>query len=424
MDKGTYHAITMQDVNTAALRDHFAGQPLVLATDVGKHAMYTALADPLGQIARILSWEQPREFAQFVRLVDALAPSETILVLEPSGTYGDPLRAFGLQQGWTVHRVSPKRVHDAAEVFDGVPSLHDAKAAWLLVKFYTEGLSHAWEARSPAQRALEARVKALDRLVGLKQAHLNRLEAELARYWPEVTAWIAKDTATLLALLQQYGGPAEVASHPQAARSLMQRVSRGRLSDRTQAGILASARTTCGQAMLPAEAAMVAALAEELVWLRQRLRERERHVEAAMTPFADAVAIGQVVGTVTAAVLRARLGDVRAYASPHVLVKQCGLNLKERSSGTHQGRLMITKRGPAQVRRYLWWATLRLIRTEPIFRAWHQKKVARDGGSGGKSVVALMRKLVTGLWHVAWGQPFDATQLFDGSRLQVPPQTA
>ncbi len=31
--------------------------------------------------------------------------------------------------GIALYRVSPKRVHDAAEVYDGVPSLHDAKAA-------------------------------------------------------------------------------------------------------------------------------------------------------------------------------------------------------------------------------------------------------------------------------------------------------
>jgi len=49
--------------------------------------------------------------------------------MEPGGTYGDALLWQRRQAGIALYRVSPKRVHDAAEVFDGVPSLHDAKAA-------------------------------------------------------------------------------------------------------------------------------------------------------------------------------------------------------------------------------------------------------------------------------------------------------
>ena len=49
--------------------------------------------------------------------------------MEPSGTYGDALRALFVEAGVWVYRISPKRVHDAAEIYDGVPSLHDAKAA-------------------------------------------------------------------------------------------------------------------------------------------------------------------------------------------------------------------------------------------------------------------------------------------------------
>lgn len=48
--------------------------------------------------------------------------------MEPTGTYGDGLRALLVSRGVSVFMQSPKRVHDAREVFDGVPSLHDAKS--------------------------------------------------------------------------------------------------------------------------------------------------------------------------------------------------------------------------------------------------------------------------------------------------------
>jgi hypothetical protein len=38
--------------------------------------------------------------------------------MEPTGTYGDGLRALLVSRGVSVFMQSPKRVHDAREVFD------------------------------------------------------------------------------------------------------------------------------------------------------------------------------------------------------------------------------------------------------------------------------------------------------------------
>jgi len=54
--------------------------------------------------------------------------------MEPTGTYGDFLKAQAMGREIAVYVVSPKRCHDAAEIFDGVPSLHDAKATVLLAQ--------------------------------------------------------------------------------------------------------------------------------------------------------------------------------------------------------------------------------------------------------------------------------------------------
>ena len=63
---------------------------------------------------------------------------------------------------------------------------------------------------------------------------------------------------------------------------------------------------------------------------------------------------------------------------------------------------------------------LRLIQDDPVVRAWYGKKVARDGGKmKNKAVIAVVRKLVKGLWHVAQGEPFDSRLLFDTSKLDL-----
>ena len=61
--------------------------------------------------------------------------------------------------------------------------------------------------------------------------------------------------------------------------------------------------------------------------------------------------------------------------------KAMGLNLKERSSGKHQGKLRITKRGPSIARRWLYFAAMRTIQ-EPAVRRWYEAKKAKDQDRG------------------------------------------
>jgi hypothetical protein len=113
-------------------------------------------------------------------------------------------------------------------------------------------------------------------------------------------------------------------------------------------------------------------------------------------------------------VLIALLGDLRRYTSAKSLLNAMGLTLKEYSSGQHKGALHITKREPGKVRFYLYWVVLRLIHRDAHIKAWYERKLARDGQRGkGRALIAVMRKLVKGLWHVDHGACFDRRKLFN-----------
>jgi hypothetical protein len=69
------------------------------------------------------------------------------------------------------------------------------------------------------------------------------------------------------------------------------------------------------------------------------------------------------------------------------------------------------------VRRWLYFAALRAVQS-PAVRRWHEAKKARDGGHGGKSIVAVMRKLALALYRVGVdGERYDASRLFPGRPL-------
>ena len=129
-------------------------------------------------------------------------------------------------------------------------------------------------------------------------------------------------------------------------------------------------------------------------------------------------------GRATSAVLVAEVGDPRQFESARAYQKAFGLNLREKSSGKKRGQLRITKRGPSRARQFLWLAVCRWLQSDAVVRAWYEKKVQRDGGRKAKAVIALMRKFVRALWHVARGQRFDSTKLFDVSRLTLSARTA
>ena len=61
--------------------------------------------------------EADRELGE--HLVQAVPAQRLEVAMEPSGTYGDALQRHLSHLGLSVYRVSPKRVHDAAEVYDG-----------------------------------------------------------------------------------------------------------------------------------------------------------------------------------------------------------------------------------------------------------------------------------------------------------------
>ena len=165
---------------------------------------------------------------------------------------------------------------------------------------------------------------------------------------------------------------------------------------------------------------MLQTLVQEILRCRKAANKARAEVERLSEAHEAAGRMGQVIGKATAAILVSKAGDPQEYASATSLVKSLGLNLKERSSGKHKGQLKITKRGPGVCRYYLYLAALRLIQDDPVVRAWYDKKVARDGGKiKNKAVIAVVRKLVRGLWHVARGEPFDTRLLFDTNKLDL-----
>jgi len=113
----------------------------VFGVDVAKDDFFGVLMKTGCRVIDTIKWIHPQQSRELGNHLLALEVQEMQVVMEPSGTYGDALRGYLTGLGLAVSRVSPKRVHDAAEVYDGVPSLHDAKSAYLIARMHLDGAS-------------------------------------------------------------------------------------------------------------------------------------------------------------------------------------------------------------------------------------------------------------------------------------------
>lgn len=408
MKKHNYRTKKVNDINWPQLREQFAGQPLVFAVDVAKEQQFALLSNPELSESVLLQWNHLEQTAELINELKQLNTLITV-VMESTSTYGDAMRYQFRQAGFTIHQACAKRVHDAKEIYDGVPSLHDAKAAWLIARLYKEGLTKPWHELDDKERELNAYRREYELHQSQHERNQNRLEAFLSRHWPEVLSLLALDSVTLENLLIDYGSPEQIATNAEQAAMDMRSWGKSCLSIEKIDAVIHSAATTLGQPCIEAEKHYLQALAEELRHSRKQAKNAKQALEAVVKAEPGLKEMRLTIGMVTTAILIGLHLDPRHFGGARSYLKALGLNLKEKSSGQDHGKLKLTKRGSALARKYLYFAALRLIKSDPVVSAWYQSKV--DPRAKSKTVIAFMRKLAMALWHVARGQRFDARKL-------------
>lgn len=420
MKKRTYRRIAVKEVDATVVAAEVGVGRVVFAIDVAKVDMVAAVVAGDGRVLRTVCWKNPLENGLVLALLEGLVAAGLSVeaVMEPSGTYGDVLREQLLEHGVPVFRVSGKRTHDAAEVYDGVPSLHDAKSAAIIAKLHLDGASAPWGELSEEKRELKAAIATMDLYRAQHQRLIHSLESSLARHWPELTQHLELSSATLVALLARIGGPREVTAASEEARRLLHGMSHGLMSVETIEGVMQSAASSVGVRLVAQERVGLMTLAAEAHRALKEFKKAKGVVEGLSTSGA-AQRLAGTTGKTTAAVLVADVGDPLDYPGTRAYLKAYGLNLKEKSSGRQKGQLSITKRGPSRARQYLWLAVVRWIQKDAVARAWYEHKIKRDGGRRARGVTALMRKYAQALFHVARGVALDSTKLFDVSRLRL-----
>ena len=414
--KTPYSLVDVNRVSVESIISVRQGQALIVGVDVAKSELIACLYWPDRSFDRPWRVQSPGQVGLLVETLKALSIGCPLVVaMESSGTYGDVLRQALSDNRLEVKRVSSKAVKDHAETFDGVPSQHDGKDAAVIGElcWMGKGKPWPWQERPEEDQAMRYWIRRLDRAQRIKQMYCGNLESLLARHWPEVFGLLRQSGPTLTRSLARWGDPRELANDP-GAHEILKDFGGHYLRDEKIGQVITTARLTLGVRMNDWQVRELKEVAGAIVRMQERVNTCKRQLRKLAKNHPTIQAQAPAVGLITACVMWMCLGDVSNYASAGAYRKAMGLNLKERSSGKYKGTLSITKRGQRLVRKWLYFSALRWLR-EPAVKQWVARKKQRDGGKGGKAVVAVMRRLALAAHRVAkHGVEFDPARLFPG----------
>jgi transposase len=264
--KRTYSSVDVEKFDVLAIV-HLLTVGCVVAVDVAKTKFVAAIATAAGEVLRILRFEHPRQTLAFLRVIEGLQANklEPRVVMEPTGTYGDALRHQCHTRGVSVEMMSPKHTHDFAEVLDGVPSMHDPKAAVALAQLAKLRPGKVWTPDATNKRELRALVDRRWPMLKTLALYFGHLEGLLARHWPELDGLVkVHEQRSWMALLQQYPGPHLVAASAKEASATLRKASQGKLAAACIESIIDSARTTLGVPMVGEEERRLRFLVEQI----------------------------------------------------------------------------------------------------------------------------------------------------------------
>lgn len=401
--------------------------------DVAKHEIVAVLRWSDGSFERPWNINNPNEINLLIELLVTLKEScgQLIVGLESTGTYSESVRYAMTEACLEVHRVSGKGVSDYKEIFDGVPSQHDGKDAAMIAELTHFGKGKPWpyEPRPESEQRMRHQVARLNAHRTQTNQWLGRLEGLLSKHWPELGRLLQLSSATLLNICSHYASPQQLASDD-SVRDQLRSWGRGQLSFTKIDAIIESAGNTDGVPIGRAEMAWLKEIANEVRCCLIEVKACEKQLQQIAEDHESLKPYVKKVGAVTLCTIWSTVGDPRKYSSSGAFLKALGLNLKELSSGKHNGQLRITKRGPSLTRKLLYYWALRAIQ-EPSLKPWYRDfhRVGQDNSGASehrkmKGLVAMMRKLCRSLWYVYQHDlPFDYSKVFPGHPLESPAVT-
>ncbi len=363
-------------------------------------------------------------YSMIVELMQKNNLEEAMAGIEPTGHYWFGLGQFMGGKNIKFVMVNPNHVHKTKELDDNSPSKNDRKDPRLIAALVKDG--RYFYSYMPTGVYAELRNASNRRFVLVEEQTRvkNRLQKWIAVYFPELKGiYTHIDAKGGLLVLKRAATPEEVVQLGVDGINQIWRDAKLRGNGRRKAmQIVNAAMNSIG---------MKEGLTEARMEIRDLIEDYEIHTKrlervndlikelCEQVRYADKLLEIKGIGITTVAGFIAEVGDIMRFDDAKELQKLAGMELVADSSGKHNGKTRISKRGRKRLRYLLFEAAISVVGKNEEFRQIHEYYTTRDKNPLKKmqSLIAVACKLIR-IFHVILtkGVSYDASKMLGDIR--------
>jgi len=324
---------------------------------------------------------------------------ETVVGLESTGAYGEPLMHYLKDKPVRLVQVNPMHTKKLKELQGNSPNKTDNKDPKVIADIIE--LGHALSVVIPRGTVAELRrlTQARERSTQRMSMLMSQLQDLIFLIFPEFMT-VMKDITIKSAqyLLKNHPRPQDaVEAGVELLTQILKKVSRGKLGKERAEALYRAAEESIG--LGEGRESIVLEIKETvsaIESIERFVKEIEKHMSKHLKdiPYSRCILSMKGIGEITTAGLIGEMGDFKKYSTIAEVIKHAGLDLFEISSGKHKGKRRISKRGRPLLRKLLFFASINVVRKGGILHKQYQHHL-KKGMPKMKALVAISRKLLS-----------------------------
>ena len=324
-----------------------------------------------------------------------------IIGMEPTGHYWFNLANWLLDLGINVVLVNPATTKRNKENRDNTPSKSDPKDALVIADVVSRGYYSDYKRQGHVFQRLKTIMSDREFWITNSVRLQNRIIRWLDIRFPEYPS-VFKDWTCprSMATLKEFPTPLDLQSL--TVEEVIQRWKKhmkrpgGVTGIQRASYLLHEAKQSIGDTTALEEAKQdLQRLLEQFERIDEILDKIEYEIITLLgeIPLAEQIRSIKGLGPIFTAAILAGAGDLKQYAHGRQLLRRAGLNLAESTSGKRKGQIILSKRGDATLRKYMYLATTQLVANNPAFKQWHEHNVQNKHMKKQRSIFKLLGKL-------------------------------
>lgn len=380
---------------------------LVVGIDVAKETHYARAFDFRGiELAKLLKFSNTAEGFKLLEqwmqdICQQHNKTDIIVGFEPTGHYWFTLGDYLKARDHRLAIVNPFHVKRSKELDDNSPTKNDRKDPKTIAMLVKDGRYREVYIPEDLYQELREAVAERDRLVQRLTSINNQVERWLDIHFPEFQTifsdWQGK--AAFLTL-RYFPTPGKIVAAGAEKIEAIWKTSMKRSAGLKRAKeLVKAAEDSIGRktGLAAAEASLHNLLTEHELYRGQYEQMEQLMMDLLnQIPNAEKLMAIKGVGLITVATFVGEVGNINRFQDPRQIQKLAGLNLVENSSGKHNGKTQISRRGRRRLRHSLFIAMIPILATNQEFRMLHKRNLTRENNPLTKmqSIIALCGKLI------------------------------